>query len=199
MYNMYMMYMDKKSLETRPAMPRLLIEFLICMVLLCATAAQGGEIMSFRIESPDFKEGESIPQRFGCDGQDISPGLVWADPPEGTRSFVLTVEDPDAPMGVFVHWVIYDLPSSARGLEQGIKGSDARLKGAKQGKTSFGQSHYGGPCPPRGHGTHRYIFTLRALDIPALDVAPGSKKGIVEKAMKGHVLAEARTTGTYQR
>ena len=150
--------------------------------------------MSFRIESQDFKDGKAIPQRFGCDGQDISPRLAWTGAPEGTESFVLTVEDTGAPMGVFVHWVVFDLPSSVQGLEEGDS-----LKGAKQGKTDFGRSGYGGPCPPRGHGVHRYIFTLSALDIPELDVAPGSKKGIVEKAMKGHVLAEARTTGTYQR
>lgn len=155
--------------------------------------------MSFRIESPDFKESGPIPQKFGCDGEDLSPRLVWAGAPEETKSFVLTVEDPDAPMGTWIHWVVYDLPSAKSGLEEGIKGNDARLEGAKQGKTSFGHSHYGGPCPPRGHGTHRYIFTIHALDIPELGVAPGSSKSTVEEAVKGHLLGKASTTGVYQR
>jgi len=150
--------------------------------------------MSFTIESPDFKDGGAIPQRFSCDGLDVSPPLVWTGAPEGTKSFTLTVEDPDAPVGIFIHWVVYDIPSTTDRLEEGD-----RLKGAQQGKTDFGRASYGGPCPPVGHGTHRYIFTLRALDVAKLDVASGARKSAVEKAAKGHVLAEARITGTYQR
>jgi len=191
---MYNIGMDEKPLKNRPAAKGLLICLLTCMALLCASITQGGGAMSLKIESPDFRHGKEIPLRFSCDGHDISPQLVWSGAPEGTESFVLTLEDPDAPSGVFIHWVVYDLAPSLKGLEEGD-----RLKGAKQGKTSFGDAHYGGPCPPRGHGVHRYIFTLRALDIPSLGLPPGSGKSVVEDALKGHVLAEASITGTYKR
>ncbi len=155
--------------------------------------------MGFRIESPDFRDSESIPKKFSCDGEDISPGLVWADPPEGTKSFVLTVEDPDAPMGTFIHWVVYDIPASVRELKTGAGSKDTSFNGIREGRTDFGHAHYGGPCPPKGHGRHRYSFILRALDIPKLDLPPAPKKSVVDKAVKGHVLAEARVMGVYQR
>ncbi|MFQ5737260.1 MAG: YbhB/YbcL family Raf kinase inhibitor-like protein [Thermodesulfobacteriota bacterium] len=155
--------------------------------------------MGFRIESPDFTEGGSIPERFSCDGEDISPQLAWDGAPEGTKSFVLTIEDPDAPMGTFVHWVVYDLPPSAHGLERGIGSGPIGLDGTKGGRTGFGHERYGGPCPPRGHGRHRYFFTIRALDIPGLGLPDGAGKGLIEKAVKGHVLAEASIMGVYER
>ncbi|MBI5642171.1 MAG: YbhB/YbcL family Raf kinase inhibitor-like protein [Deltaproteobacteria bacterium] len=154
--------------------------------------------MDFSLKSPDFNEGESIPKRFSCEGEDISPELVWEDPPPGTKSFALIVEDPDAPMGTFVHWIIYDLPPASKKLRRGA-GTEELSDGIKQGSTDFGLKRYGGPCPPKGHGKHRYNFLLRALDIATLGLPAGAKKSEVERAMKGHILAETKITGLYQR
>ncbi|MBI5887877.1 MAG: YbhB/YbcL family Raf kinase inhibitor-like protein [Deltaproteobacteria bacterium] len=151
--------------------------------------------MAFSITSPAFSEGGVIPEKFTCEGRDLTPELDWGDVPKGTKSLSLIVEDPDAPMGTFTHWVLYDIPADTVKLEQG-----ARLKtGIKTGMTDFGRSGYGGPCPPRGHGTHRYYFILRALDVPTLGLAAGASKADVEKAMKGHILGETKTMGTYKR
>lgn len=153
----------------------------------------------FSLESPDFREGDTIPKRYTCEGDNMSPLLKWNDPPPGTKSFVLTVEDPDAPMGTFIHWVIYDMPEGFRELARGA-GNDYDLSDViKQGVTDFGHTGYGGPCPPKGNGRHRYAFILRALDIPSLGLAQGAKKNELEKAMAGHILAEARMTGVYKR
>ena len=154
--------------------------------------------MGFRLRSQDFKEGEVIPKEFSCEGEGLSPQLVWENPPSGTKSFALTVEDPDAPMGTFVHWVVYDLPSNLQVLERGA-GTKGTKDSVKQGLTDFGQAGYGGPCPPKGHGRHRYVFILRALDVPTLGVPNGARKSEVERAMKGHILAEAKIIGIYQR
>lgn len=155
--------------------------------------------MGFNINSPDFRDGDVISKRFSCEGDDMSPELIWQDPPAGTKSYALFVEDPDAPMGTFVHWVVYDMPSGFRQLFRGM-GNDADLTdGIKQGLTDFGRTGWGGPCPPKGHGKHRYNFILRALDVETLGLSDGAKKSEVEQAMKGHVLAEVKITGTYQR
>jgi Raf kinase inhibitor-like YbhB/YbcL family protein len=169
------------------------------LTFLTASSTIGGDDMSFSISSPDFREGDSIPQRFTCDGEDLSPQLFWDNAPEGTKSFVLTVEDPDAPMGTFTHWVVYDVPSTTQELKRGAGSGKSVLNGMKQGRTDFGHSHYGGPCPPKSYGKHRYYFILRALDVPAIGIPPEAKKNIVDKAMKGHVLAETRLMGTYER
>lgn len=162
---------------------------------LLADYAKGGDIMAFSITSPAFSEGGVIPEKFTCEGQDLTPELNWGDVPKGTKSLSLIVEDPDAPMGTFTHWVLYDIPADTVRLEQG-----ARLKtGIKTGMTDFGRSGYGGPCPPKGHGTHRYYFILRALDVATLGLKTGAAKPDVEKAMKGHILGETKTTGTYKR
>lgn len=155
--------------------------------------------MSFRIKSPDIKEGDVMPKRFTCEGDDMSPELLWEDPPSGTRSYALIVEDPDAPMGTFVHWVVYDMPDTFHELYRGM-GNDPDLKdGIKQGTTDFGHTGWGGPCPPKGHGKHRYNFVLKALDIPTLGLPDGAKRNEVEKAMRGHVIAETKLTTVYQR
>lgn len=161
--------------------------------------ATGGDTMSFVVKSPDFQEGSAIPRTFTCEGEDTSPELLWEDPPPGTKSLSLIVEDPDAPMGTFIHWVVYDIPASVNGLKRGA-GNDSTLPhGAKHGSTGFGANKYGGPCPPKGHGRHRYNFILRALDTDTLELRTGASKTEVERAMRGHVLAEAKTTGVYQR
>lgn len=151
--------------------------------------------MSLKITTTDFKDGGVIPKKFTCDGEDLSPELQWEGAPQGTKSFVLVVEDPDAPSRTFVHWVLYDIPASSNKLPAGVKEGGT----LKQGWTDFGQNAWGGPCPPKGHGPHRYFFILMAIDAPTLGLKPGATKEQVDKAVKGHVLAEAKIMGTYKR
>ncbi|MBI5237387.1 MAG: YbhB/YbcL family Raf kinase inhibitor-like protein [Deltaproteobacteria bacterium] len=150
--------------------------------------------MAFTISSPDIQEGKTVPKEFTCDGANISPELVWKDAPVGAKSLVLIVEDPDAPSGAFTHWVVYDIPATVNRLEKG-----ALPSGVKQGLTDFGYARYGGPCPPKGHGEHRYYFMLKALDVPSLGIRDSAKRAEVEKAFKGHALAETRLMGRYGR
>jgi Raf kinase inhibitor-like YbhB/YbcL family protein len=172
--------------------------FACLLVTLSNASANGGDAMSFIIKSSDFGDGEPIAKTFSCDGDDLSPGLEWRGAPTGTRGYALIVEDPDAPGGVFVHWVAYDLPLTMTGLERGA--GNPRGKAAfKQGLNDFGKTGYGGPCPPKGHGRHRYHFVLRALDVESLGLASGASRAEAETAMKGRVLGETRTTGVYQR
>jgi len=152
--------------------------------------------MAFELTSAAFKQGEAIPRQYSCDGQDISPPLAWGDPPQGTQSFALIMDDPDAPAGVWVHWVLYNLPAGSRGLPEALP-TDAQLAdGSRQGKNSGGRLGYGGPCPPRG--THRYFFKLYALD-KVLDLAPGATKEQLLKAIEGHILAQTELMGKYTR
>lgn len=154
----------------------------------------------FRIESPDFREGEDIPREFTCEGDDASPRLKWDSPPEGTKSYLVVAEDPDAPMGTFVHWMVYDLPADTRELSRGTgNGKGIKRDGIKEGLNDFGHTGYGGPCPPKGHGPHRYNFIVKALDIPTLNLPNGAKKSELERAIKGHVLGEAKTMGKFKR
>ena len=152
--------------------------------------------MSFSLSSAAFLEGERIPSRHTCDGQDVSPPLSWKDVPAGTGSFALIVHDPDAPRGDWVHWVLFDLPPGFRDLPEAFPAEERPAPGGVSGVTDFGRTGYGGPCPPSG--THRYVFAIYALDAP-LDLPPRATRGQVEKAMGGHVLGEARLTGTYSR
>jgi Raf kinase inhibitor-like YbhB/YbcL family protein len=153
----------------------------------------------FQIESPDFKEGEAIPEKFTCEGDDLSPLLKWTSPPQGTKSYFLLVEDPDAPMGTFVHWILYDISSSLNEISRGAGNGKTVKDGMKQGLNDFGHIGYGGPCPPKGHGPHRYNFILKALDISSLNLPDGARKSDLERATAGHVLAEARTMGRFKR
>lgn len=149
--------------------------------------------MSFTITSPAFAEGAAIPTIHTCDGADHSPALRWSGAPEGARGFALVVHDPDAPSGDFVHWALYDLPGNLQELPEEASGIGVA------GSNDFGKSGYGGPCPPRGHGRHRYVFTLSALDQEKSGLGPGARRGDLERAMQGHVLGEARLTGGYER
>jgi len=153
-----------------------------------------GETQPFTLSSPAFAQGAAIPQQFTCQGDNISPELAWSEPPAGTRSLALLVEDPDAPLGTWVHWVVYNLPADARGLPENVSAGDLP-SGAIQGKTSFGRPGYGGPCPPSGQ--HHYYFRLYALDTP-LD-SPDLDKAALLKAMQGHSLAQAEWMGVYQK
>lgn len=152
--------------------------------------------MSFSLRSTSFEEGGRIPRRNTCDGEDISPDLSWTDVPERTASVALIVDDPDAPRGNWVHWVLFDLPPNLLGLPEKVPSKPVLEEGGVHGTNDFGRLGYGGPCPPSG--THRYFFKLSALDV-ALRLPPSATREQVEKAMQGHVLAEARLTGKYSR
>ncbi len=152
--------------------------------------------MAFEVTSSAFAQGEPIPVKYTCDGDDISPPLAWGDPQEGVESFALINDDPDAPVGTWVHWVLFNLPADARSLPERVP-PDAELPdGSRHGQNSWRRLGYGGPCPPSG--THRYFFKLYALDT-SLQLGPGADKKQVLEAMEGHVLAEAELMGVYSR
>ena len=153
--------------------------------------------MTFKLTSSAFLRGEMIPKQFTCDGPDVSPALKWDGAPENTRSFALIADDPDAPVGTWVHWVIYDLPPETRQLGEGVPKDETLPSGARQGRNDFRRIGYGGPCPPPGPA-HRYFFKLYALD-SKLNLKAGASKSAVEKAMSGHVLAQASWMGLYKR
>lgn len=161
-------------------------------------AQRGGETMNLTINSTAFKEGGTIPKQYTCDGADISPQLSWEGVPSGTRSFVLIMDDPDAPMGTFTHWILYDLPQETKGLSESVPKEPVLSNGAKQGDSSFRRVGYGGPCPPRGPA-HRYFFTLYALDIPTIGLGPKASKEDIESKMKGHIIGRAVIMGRYGR
>ena len=158
-----------------------------------ARAAQPGAL---ELTSPSFQSNGDIPARFTCEGADVSPLLHWTDPPAGTRSFALILYDPDAPGGDFTHWVLYDLPAGARKLPEALPAS-GEVRGARQGRNSFGKLGYGGPCPPPG-APHRYIFKLYAVD-RRLELPAGASRSAVEKALGGHVLGRAELAGRFKR
>jgi len=145
----------------------------------------------------EVENGKPVPARFTCDGKDVSPKLVWTGVPDGAKELALVLEDPDAPSGTFTHWLVYDLNLSVS--EFGATGWTAYAPGGppRDGTNDFGKLGYGGPCPPRGQ-THHYVFRLLALD-KKLDLEPASDRSAFEKAIAGHVLAEARLTTTYAR
>jgi Raf kinase inhibitor-like YbhB/YbcL family protein len=153
--------------------------------------------MTLELTSTAFQPGTTIPKKYTGDGADRSPPLAWSEPPSGTKSLALVCDDPDAPRGTWVHWVLFDLPGHTRELEEGVPTTGALGDGAKQGKNDFGNVGYGGPAPPRGK-PHRYFFKLYALDV-AVDLPAGANKAQFLDAMKGHVLAEGQLMGTYGR
>lgn len=153
--------------------------------------------MSIEITSTAFKAETSIPKQYTGDGADQSPPLHWSEPPSGAKSIALICDDPDAPRGTWVHWVLFNLPAETRELEEGVPMTTTLGNGAKQGKNDFGNIGYGGPAPPKGKA-HRYFFKLYALDL-SLDLPSGATKAQLEGAMKGHILAEGQLMGTYKR
>ena len=153
--------------------------------------------MELTVSSSAFREGDVIPTEYTCEGQDVSPPLAWDEPPAGTQSLVLIVDDPDAPVGVFTHWVLFNIPSDSRDLPEALPTQAQLPSGAQQGKNDFGRLDYGGPCPPPGR-SHRYRFTVYALDQP-LELTAGASKKQVLDAIQGHILAQGQLTGTYQR
>ena len=153
--------------------------------------------MTIKITSSSFAEGGPIPSRYTCDGENISPPLSWDKAPSGTKSSALMCDDPDAPAGTWVHWVVYDLPATITDLGEATETKEKLSNGGRQGRNDFKQIGYGGPCPPKG-GPHRYYFKIYALDIE-LNLKSGATKSDVENAIKGHILAEGKLMGTYQR
>lgn len=153
--------------------------------------------MAFTLTSSAFSHQAKIPRRYTCEGEDVSPALAWTEPPPGTKSMALINDDPDAPVGTWVHWVIYNIPPTSRGLEEHIPKIATLPDGAVQGLNDFRRIGYGGPCPPPGPA-HRYVFKLSALDT-TLPLPPKATKAQVERAMEGHVLTHAELIGLYQR
>ena len=152
---------------------------------------------SFMLKSDAFTDGTVLPAQFTCDGEDQSPPLSWSEPPNGTKSFALIVDDPDAPSGTFRHWAAFNIPAATRGLPVGAGNETAG--DIAQAENDFGRPGYGGACPPSGHGTHHYRFKLFALDTEKLDLPPNASIDQVEAAASEHQLGRAELTGTYER
>ena len=152
--------------------------------------------MAIQLTSEAFSDGTMIPKRFTCDGADISPPLSWSDLPTETGSLALICDDPDAPVGTWDHWVLFNIPATATGLPEDVSAKASLDDGSIHGNNSWGRPGYGGPCPPGG--THRYFFKLYALDTK-LDLKTGATKSQLVKAMEGHILAQGQLMGTYRR
>ncbi len=178
--------------------------FLTSVLLLAVLTACGGAkepeeeaAMKLGLTSAAFQEESDIPTRHTCDGPDLSPPLAWSAPPDGAQSLALICDDPDAPAGTWVHWLLYDLPPDATALTEGIPPDEELAGGGRHGRNSWGNVGYGGPCPPTGPA-HRYFFKLYALDAE-IGLAAGATKKELLQAMEGHVLAEGQLVGRYQR
>ena len=171
------------------------------VVVFCGMILPGGmraeEVMEkIEVRSPAFSEGDSIPREFACDGANMSPPIEWSGVPSHAQSIAIIADDPDAPSGDWVHWVLYDLPPSLTGIPAGVPVSEKLPAGGTQGRTDFGKIGYGGPCPPKG--THRYFFKIYALDTMLHSKSGMTKKELLN-AMQGHVLAEGQLMGKYRR
>lgn len=178
---------------------RLGLLFLLGLAALAASCANGAaeKREGLQLRTTAFNNGGNIPRKYTCDGENVSPSLAWTTPPTGTESFALIADDPDAPAGTWVHWVVYDLPVSRRELPEAQPQTERLPGGGRQGRNDFPQVGYGGPCPPPGK-PHRYFFKLYALDT-RLDLDTPPTKAQVDRAMKGHIQAEAEVMGRYGR
>lgn len=177
-------------------MMKKILLFVISLFLISSNSiAKEGAAM--QIKSTAFEENGLIPKKYTCDGFDVSPPLTWTKPPAGAKSVAIICDDPDAPMGTWVHWVIYGISPQAAALPENVPPQKEVLRGAKQGTNDFRKIGYGGPCPPKGTA-HRYFFKIYALDIE-LNLPAGASKKDVEKAMQGHILAEGQLIGKYGR
>ncbi len=151
--------------------------------------------MPFKLAVSAFEEAGKIPQLHTCEGADVSPSLEWSDAPRETKSFALIVDDPDAPAGTWNHWLLWDIPDSVHALPQGVKPGQLGVSGTND----FGKPGYGGPCPPRGHGAHRYFFKLFALNVETLGLKAGARRAELDRALRNHVLAKSEYMGRYER
>ncbi|MES1164573.1 MAG: YbhB/YbcL family Raf kinase inhibitor-like protein [Verrucomicrobiota bacterium] len=171
------------------------------------TRSPAVEAASFTLTSPVFKNNGAIAPKYsfnqmGCTGENLSPPIEWKNAPAGTKSFALTVHDPDAPTGSgWWHWVVYNIPADATSLPEGAGAADghAMPKGTVQGNTDFGKPGWGGPCPPPGSGKHHYNFTLYALKVDKIDVPPGASPAMVGFNLNANKLGQAKLTGTFER
>jgi Raf kinase inhibitor-like YbhB/YbcL family protein len=190
---------DKLYLSTRKEAGEMGMRKGILLPVLAASMLMPGagmgkemkKMTSLTINSPAFSHKGAIPARFTCDGQDINPSLEFGNLPPNTRSLALIVDDPDAPVGTWVHWVVWNIPPYVREIKEGCVPEEVR-----QGVNDWKRNSYGGPCPPSGN--HRYFFKLYALD-STLELPPSTTKAALERAMKGHVLAQGELMGTYRR
>jgi len=178
-------------------MKKVIMFFFVLFLFYILFSAAQVKPAKLKVTSPAFKEGEMIPEKYTCKGEDISPEINWSGAPKGTKSFILICDDPDAPMGTWVHWVVFNIPSKITKLQQCFP-KDAVLKnGIKQAKTSFGSSGYGGPCPPSG--THRYYFKVYALSkMLSLDPKKSTKKEVL-KAMEGSIIGYGELMGKFHK
>jgi Raf kinase inhibitor-like YbhB/YbcL family protein len=163
--------------------------------------ADSGKYRRIELTSTAFAQGQPIPRKYTGEGANVSPPLSWSALPQGTKELVLICDDPDAPGGTWVHWVVYKVPAAATGLPEDVGGADGRqpeLSSMVEGRNSFGETGYGGPMPPPGHGKHRYFFRLYALD-SELALEPGLDKVAILEAIVGHIVAEGELMGTYER
>ena len=151
--------------------------------------------MSFEVTVEGFRKEASIPARHTCDATDIAPEVRWAGEPSGTKSFALILDDPDAPGGTFTHWLLWDIPREIHSLPEGADHGSL----GKPGLNDFGKRGYGGPCPPKGRGPHRYFFRLFALDTPSLALPQTTRRAALESALRKHAIAEASYMGRYER
>ena len=151
--------------------------------------------MALKLILSSFPNGATVPKLHTCEGADLSPAIEWSGEPAETKSFALIVDDPDAPAGTWNHWLLYDIPASVHSLAQGFKPGTT----GQSGSNDFGKPGYGGPCPPKGHGPHSYFFKLYAVNEPSLGLKAGAKRAELDRALKGHVLAEAQYMGRYER
>jgi Raf kinase inhibitor-like YbhB/YbcL family protein len=156
------------------------------------SAVENATLAKLSLTSDAFQDGQPIPVQFTCDGADQTPTLHWGDPPVGTKSFALVIDDPDAPSGTFRHWGVFDIPSSARSIGGG-------QKAGTEVSNDFGKPGYGGPCPPKGHGPHHYHFKLFALNIGSLGLNADAHVSDVEREAEKHVVGRAELVGTYER
>lgn len=156
------------------------------------TAVENATLTKLDLTSTAFEDGQPIPRQYSCDGGDQPPPLSWGEPPAGTKSFALIVDDPDAPSGLFRHWGVFDIPASTRSIREGQSAGSQAVNG-------FGKSGYGGPCPPPGHGLHHYHFKLYALDVEQLGLGADTKVEQVESEAQNHLIAKGELVGTYER
>lgn len=173
------------------------LPIIIVFVLVVLTFMTGGQAMAFTLKSSAFQEGGTIPSQFTCDGKDMSPELTWSGAPKGTKSFALICDDPDAPVGTWVHWVIFGISPETMNLPKGVPNTRELPDGSRQGINDFHRIGYGGPCPPKGPA-HRYFFKLYALDTK-LGLNAGATKQQLLDAMRDHILDETKLMGRYKR
>ena len=166
-------------------------------MLVTPDRVRGQQAAKIELKTTSFEPGGFIPKRFTCEAADVSPALAWSEPPAGTRSFAIIEDDPDAPSGTFVHWLVYDLPASSRRLPEALPGSDQMEGGGRQGTNGFSRTGYSGPCPPPGK-PHRYFIRLYALD-GKLDLRPAASRKELDSAMQGHILAQGELMGRFRR